>query len=194
MADQGGDAAKVPTGQAQRTDPAADVAVLTSLVGENASSLGRTPLLTAAAAACLRYARATQPTGGLPIVGLRLYQPTDLDGFDDATKTNLELLQTLLERKRQGALSCGARSDENLHGRTTAAKLAAAAAARLGTDRSAPRCRRVAGRFRHASRQALREVLRSIHDIERLTGRLTTLLATDGTCFALATACGSCRD
>jgi hypothetical protein len=31
-------------------------------------------------------------------------KPTDCMVLDDATKTNLELLQTLLERKRQGAL------------------------------------------------------------------------------------------
>ncbi len=175
---------KVPTGQAQRTDPAADVAVLTSLVGENASSLGRTPLLTAAAAACLRYARATQPTGGLPIVGLRLYQPTDCMVLDDATKTNLELLQTLLERKRQGALlGVLDQTKTSMGGRLLRSWLLQPL---LDLERIGQRHDAVEWLVdRHASRQALREVLRSIHDIERLTGRLTTLLATPRDLFCL---------
>lgn len=182
---------KVPTGQAQRTDPQQDLRLLTELIAnqaqvstEHTATLTSEPLLTAAAAACLRYARATQPTGGLPIVALRLYKPTDCMVLDDATKTNLELLQTLLERKRQGSLlGVVDQTKTAMGGRLLRNWLLQPLLdlAMIGQRHDAVEWLAL----RQATRQALRDVLKGIHDIERLTGRLTTLLATPRDLYCL---------
>lgn len=178
---------KVPTGTAQRTDPAADLAMLSELTSDgpqSAHALHEDPLLCAAAAACLRYARATQPTGGLPISTLRRYRPSDCMILDDATKTNLELLQTLVERKRQGSLlGVLDQTKTAMGGRLLRAWLLAPL-----LDLALIGARHDAVDWlvdRQATRQSLREVLKGIHDIERLTGRLATLLATPRDLFSL---------
>ncbi len=178
---------KIPTGQAQRTDPAADVAMLSELTpadGPSDRALDEDPLLCAAAAACLRYARATQPTGGLPISTLRRYRPSDCMILDDATKTNLELLQTLVERKRQGSLlGVLDQTKTAMGGRLLRSWLLQPllALAQIGARHDAVEWLV----DRQATRQSLREVLKGIHDIERLTGRLSTLLATPRDLFSL---------
>lgn len=178
---------KVPTGKAQRTDPAADVAMLSELTsadGPSDRSLGEDPFLCAAAAACLRYARATQPTGGLPISTLRRYRPSDCMILDDATKTNLELLQTLIERKRQGSLLGVLDQTKTAMG----GRLLRAWLLQPLLDLAQIGARHDAVEWlvdRQATRQSLREVLKGIHDIERLTGRLATLLATPRDLFSL---------
>lgn len=178
---------KIPTGHAQRTDPAADAALLSEMQQSGTVStenLTETGLLSAAAAACLRYARATQPSGGLPIIELRRYRPSDCMVLDDATKTNLELLQTLLERKRQGSLlGVIDQTKTAMGGRLLRSWLLAPL---LDLDSIGSRHDAVEWLVdRQAARQALREVLRGIHDLERLTGRLTTLLATPRDLFSL---------
>ena len=178
---------KIPTGQAQRTDPAADVAMLSELTpadGPSDRALDEDPLLCAAAAACLRYARATQPTGGLPISTLRRYRPSDCMILDDATKTNLELLQTLVERKRQGSLlGVLDQTKTAMGGRLLRSWLLQPLLelAQIGARHDAVEWLV----DRQATRQSLREVLKGIHDIERLTGRLSTLLATPRDLFSL---------
>ena len=57
-----------------------------------------------AAAAVVAYARATQPTGALPIVRLQLYEPGDAVVLDEAAIANLELTETLIGRRKQGSL------------------------------------------------------------------------------------------
>jgi DNA mismatch repair protein MutS len=57
-----------------------------------------------AAAAVVAYARATQPTGVLPIVRLQLYDPGDAVVLDEAAIANLELTETLIGRRKQGSL------------------------------------------------------------------------------------------
>src|SRR5262249_15431570 len=52
---------------------------------------GSHPLAVRAAAAVVAYARATQPTGALPVVRLQLYQPADAVVLDEAAIANLEL-------------------------------------------------------------------------------------------------------
>lgn len=178
---------KIPTGQAQRTDPAADVAMLSELTpadGPSDRALDEDPLLCAAAAACLRYARATQPTGGLPISTLRRYRPSDCMILDDATKTNLELLQTLVERKRQGSLLGVLDQTKTAMG----GRLLRSWLLQPLLDLAQIGARHDAVEWlvdRQATRQSLREVLKGIHDIERLTGRLSTLLATPRDLFSL---------
>ncbi len=57
-----------------------------------------------AAGAVVAYARATQPTGALPLARLRLYAPGDSVVLDEAAIANLELVETLIGRQKQGSL------------------------------------------------------------------------------------------
>src|SRR5262249_30273701 len=59
-----------------------------------------------AAACAYAYARATQPSqeGRLPVVRIAAYRTSEFLVLDEATCTNLELFQTLMERKKQGSL------------------------------------------------------------------------------------------
>ena len=82
--------------------PATDAAA-TELRGIAGVDLER-PLATRAAAAVVAYARATQPTGVLPIVRLAMYRPGDAVVLDEAAIANLELVETLIGRRHQGSL------------------------------------------------------------------------------------------
>jgi len=62
------------------------------------------PLAVRAAATVVAYARATQPTGALPVVRLQLYEPGDAVVLDEAAIANLELTETLIGRRKQGSL------------------------------------------------------------------------------------------
>jgi DNA mismatch repair protein MutS len=62
------------------------------------------PLAARAAAAVIAYARATQPTGTLPIARLQIYEQGDSVVLDEAAIANLELVETLIGRKKQGSL------------------------------------------------------------------------------------------
>jgi DNA mismatch repair protein MutS len=62
------------------------------------------PLAIRAAAAVVAYARATQPTGVLPVVRLQLYEPSDAVVLDEAAIANLELTETLIGKRKQGSL------------------------------------------------------------------------------------------
>ena len=62
------------------------------------------PLAVRAAATVVGYARATQPTGALPVVRLALYEPGDAVVLDEAAIANLELTETLIGRRKQGSL------------------------------------------------------------------------------------------
>jgi DNA mismatch repair protein MutS len=62
------------------------------------------PLAARAAAAVVAYARTTQPTGTLPIVRLQLYAPGDSVVIDEAAVANLELVETLIGKRKQGSL------------------------------------------------------------------------------------------
>jgi len=57
-----------------------------------------------AAATVIAYARATQPTGALPVVRLQLYAPGDTVVLDEAAIANLELTETLIGRRKEGSL------------------------------------------------------------------------------------------
>ncbi len=62
------------------------------------------PLAMRAAAAVVTYARATQPTGTLPIARLAIYRPGDSVVLDEAAIANLELVETLIGKREQGSL------------------------------------------------------------------------------------------
>jgi DNA mismatch repair protein MutS len=65
---------------------------------------GDRPLALRAAATVVAYARATQPTGALPVVRLQLYAPEDAVVLDEAAIANLELTETLIGKRKQGSL------------------------------------------------------------------------------------------
>ena len=65
---------------------------------------GAEPLAIRAAATVVAYARATQPTGALPIARLVAYQPGDAVVLDEVAIANLELVETLIGRQRTGSL------------------------------------------------------------------------------------------
>ncbi len=62
------------------------------------------PMAVAAAAAALRYAASTQP--GLPLPACRVvsYRAADHLQLDESTLANLEIFETLMERRRKGSL------------------------------------------------------------------------------------------
>jgi DNA mismatch repair protein MutS len=57
-----------------------------------------------AAAAVVGYARATQPTGALPVARVQLYDQSDSVVLDEAAVANLELVETLIGRHAKGSL------------------------------------------------------------------------------------------
>ncbi|MEO8552933.1 MAG: DNA mismatch repair protein MutS, partial [Kofleriaceae bacterium] len=63
-----------------------------------------TPTTRRAAAAVLAYARSTQPMGALPVTSLIVYDACDAVVLDEAAIANLELVETLIGRKKQGSL------------------------------------------------------------------------------------------
>ena len=74
------------------------------VVVEPGVALAHRELALRAAATVVAYARSTQPTGTLPIVRLQLYQPGDSVVLDEAAIANLELVETLIGRHKQGSL------------------------------------------------------------------------------------------
>ena len=57
-----------------------------------------------AAGAVVAYARSTQPVGTLPLTRLRVYEPGESVVLDEAAIANLELVETLIGKKKQGSL------------------------------------------------------------------------------------------
>lgn len=181
---------RVPIGVARAANAATDRTLLADLLAAQASpaaaggevkpadepSPDGWPQALAAAAACVRYARATQPIGGLPLFRLRLYRPTDSLVIDESTKTNLELLQTLMERKRHGSLLGVLDQTRTAMGGRLLRRWLLQPLQQLG-----PICRRHDAVEwlvdRQTVRKKLRELLDEIHDLERLTGRIATQVA-----------------
>ncbi len=96
---------RVPWNAAPMPDEAAARRELGALVVvEPAAALANRELAIRAAAGVVAYARSTQPTGVLPIVKLQLYQASDSVVLDEAAIANLELVETLIGRHKQGSL------------------------------------------------------------------------------------------
>ncbi|MBA2540754.1 MAG: DNA mismatch repair protein MutS, partial [Deltaproteobacteria bacterium] len=71
---------------------------------EELVDLANHPLAARAAAGVVAYARSTQPTGALPIAQLRIYAPGDSVVLDEAAIANLELVETLIGKRKDGSL------------------------------------------------------------------------------------------
>ncbi len=68
------------------------------------TELNDRPLAAQAAAGVVAYARSTQPAGALPISQLRLYRPGESVVLDEAAIANLELVETLIGKRKDGSL------------------------------------------------------------------------------------------
>ncbi|HEY5283493.1 MAG TPA: DNA mismatch repair protein MutS [Polyangia bacterium] len=79
---------------------------LTEVLGEgfDRPSLERLPLVASAAARVLRYVRATQLAAPLPLSRLELFQRNDFLIIDEQARAHLELVETMIDRRRQGSL------------------------------------------------------------------------------------------
>jgi DNA mismatch repair protein MutS len=87
-------ARRARAGEAGRTEPGRTEEI----------DLADAPLAARAAAAVIGYARATQPTGALPVARLRLYEQGESVVLDEAAIAHLELVETMLGKQRQGSL------------------------------------------------------------------------------------------
>ncbi|MBK9032922.1 MAG: DNA mismatch repair protein MutS [Myxococcales bacterium] len=130
------------------------------------------PLLVRAAAAVLAYARATQPSGSLPIARLVAYEPSATMVLDEAAIANLELVATLVGGQRTCSLL------EVLYETATApgARLLRRWLLYPLTDLGAIGARADAVTDLYAAgelRRELRQQLRTTSDLERLAGKAT---------------------
>ncbi|MDB4955022.1 MAG: mismatch repair protein MutS, partial [Myxococcales bacterium] len=154
-------------------DPAAETAKRPSGV----QTFTLSELAIRAAGSVVAYARATQPTGTLPIARLVAYQPGDAVVLDEAAIANLELTETLMGRRTVGSLldvidqtvtAPGAR----LLRRWLLYPLVDVAQIRRRQDAVAWLV------LRPSSNEQIRRELSQIADLERLAGKVTLGVAT----------------
>jgi len=72
--------------------------------GFDRPGLEKLPLVATAAARVLRYVRATQLFAPLPLSRLELFQRNDFLIIDEQARAHLELVETMIDRRRQGSL------------------------------------------------------------------------------------------
>jgi len=72
--------------------------------GFDRPGLENLPLVAAAAARVLRYVRATQMAAPLPLSRLELFQRNDFLIIDEQARAHLELVETMIDRRRKGSL------------------------------------------------------------------------------------------
>lgn len=135
------------------------------------------PLAIEAGAAALRYAAATQPQSKLPVCRILRYRPQEYLQFDEATINNLELFESLMERRRRGSLlSILDETITAMGGRLLRRMLSMPL---LQVEAIRRRLDAVEFLVEQTSvRQQLREALREIYDLERLTSRVVLGVAT----------------
>jgi len=82
------------------------IATLVEVLGEgfDRPAMERLPWVAIAAARVLRYVRATQLAAPLPLSRLELFQRDDFLVIDEQARAHLELVETMLDRRRQGSL------------------------------------------------------------------------------------------
>ncbi len=138
--------------------------------------LDETPAALRACAAALRFAESTQPSTGMPACRVVAYQASDYLQLDESTLANLEVFESLMERRRKGSLLW-----------VLDATLTAMGGRMMRKQLAMPLRDVAAIRRRHDAvellaeqaslRQGLRESLRRIYDLERLTSRTVLLVA-----------------
>ena len=132
--------------------------------------LDEAPAALRACAAVMRFAETTQPSIGLPACRVVTYQASDYLQLDESTLANLEIFESLMERRRKGSLLW-----------VLDATLTAMGGRMMRKQLAMPLLDVAAIRRRHDAvellaeraslRQSLRESLRRIFDLERLTSR-----------------------
>jgi DNA mismatch repair protein MutS len=139
--------------------------------------LERLPRAAAAAAAVLRYARATQPGAELPLPGLEVYARADSLVIDEQARAHLELVESLQERRRAGSLiDLLDESRTAMGGRLLRRWLLFPAVDLATIRRRHDAVERLVGA--HAARDRARKLLGGIADLERLVGRARLGVAT----------------
>ena len=87
-------------------DEPSAMATLVEALGDgfDRATLERLPLVATAAARVLRYVRATQLAAPLPLGRLEVFQRNDFLIIDEQARAHLELVETMIDRRRQGSL------------------------------------------------------------------------------------------
>jgi DNA mismatch repair protein MutS len=172
-----GPAASTPGAGASPSSPESSGTSVAAAPATSAPASAAPAAALRAAAAVLAYAQATQPGGSLPVVRLEVYQASDALGLDEAAVTNLELVETMIGKRKQGSLlevidhtatAPGAR----LLRRWLLFPLVDVAAIRRRQDAVAWLVARA------ALTSELLAALREIADVERLAGKSTLGVAT----------------
>ena len=137
--------------------------------GSTPTILERLPRAAAAAAAVLRYARATQPGAELPLPGLEVYARADSLIIDEQARAHLELVESLQERRRAGSLiDLLDETRTAMGGRLLRRWLLFPAVDVAAIRRRHDAVERLVGA--HAARDRARKLLGGIADLERLVG------------------------
>ncbi len=167
---------RLPRAAVADGDPAAE---LSAALGArfDAGFLDRSAPAARAAAAVLRYARATQPGAELALSGLETYRRDDALVIDEQARAHLELVESLQERRRAGSLI--ALLDETrtaMGGRLLRRWLLFPSRDVATIRRRHDAVERLVGA--HAARDRARKTLGEIADLERLVGRARLGVAT----------------
>jgi DNA mismatch repair protein MutS len=87
-------------------DEAPAIATLAEVLGEGFDRpvTERLPWVATAAARVLRYVRATQLAAPLPLSRLEIFRRDDFLVIDEQARAHLELVETMIDRRRQGSL------------------------------------------------------------------------------------------
>jgi DNA mismatch repair protein MutS len=157
------------------------------------TTIDRTPMAVAAAVVVLDYARATQPAASLPITRLDVFQRSDTLIIDDQARAHLELVETLMDRRRRGSVidildETRSAMGSRLLRRWLLFPLVDVARIRRRQDA----VQRLVDA--HAARDAARKVLADVGDLERLVGRARLGVAGPRDLVALGTGLGRLPD
>jgi DNA mismatch repair protein MutS len=168
--------ARLPRAAVDDGDPAVELPRAFG-AGFDATILERRPRAAAAAAAVLRYARATQPGADLPLVGLETYARTDSLVIDEQARAHLELCESLQDRRRAGTLlDLLDETRTAMGGRLLRRWLLFPSVDLPMIRRRHDAVERLVGA--HTARDRARKVLDGIADLERLVGRARLGVAT----------------
>ncbi len=143
----------------------------------DAAVLDRWPQASRAAAAVLRYARATQPGAELALAGLELARRDEALIIDEQARAHLELVESLQERRRSGSLIDLLDQTRTAMGGRLLRRWLLFPSRDLGVIRRRHDAveRLVAA---HGARDKARKRLGEIADLERLVGRARLGVAT----------------
>jgi DNA mismatch repair protein MutS len=174
---------RLPSAQVGGGDPAVELQTALGAAW-NPSVLDRTPQAAAAAAAVLRYARATQPGSELHLPRLEISARADAMVLDEQARAHLELTESLLDRRRSGSLiEVLDETRTSMGGRLLRRWLLFPSVDVATIRRRHDAVERLVGA--HAARDRVRHALAQVADVERLVGRTRLGLATPRDVVAL---------